>query len=103
MPSSERLRETPAPATAISISVRGIKRKYASLVLIAGFGNRNPITNSSAERALVPTPVTNSSTAICLSPEGPEMTQTAEFAIRAGIVSPAGDALHRLPAMVALP
>ena len=52
---------------------------------------------------LVPTPVQKSSTGTSRSPAAPAMTQMPRSAIMAGMVSAAGDELHRLPPKEARP
>ena len=61
------------------------------------------MTSSPARRLVEPGPVTTSSTATRRFPPGPTISALAPAAIMAGTLSAAGEALQRLPAMVAPP
>src|SRR5262245_10229946 len=102
-PFGPSVRHTPALTTAISISVRGMKRRYASPDFGAGFGNRIASMTSPFLSDVLPGPVTTSSTAIVRRPLGPTTAAFAPAAIIAGTLSAAGDALHRLPTTVHRP
>src|SRR5581483_11492638 len=94
---------TPAPATAMSISLRGIRRRYASAVRGAGRGIVIATSSSPRSRTVRPGAVQNVSTGTVRSPFGPAITHSARFTIRAHVVSAAGEALHKLPPTVPRP
>src|ERR1035437_7118791 len=87
----------PTPTTAISISLRGMKRRYASLECGAGAGTSSSTSNSPGLSTVRPGDTTKASTGTSRSPLGPTIRARAPSTIRAGVVSAAGDPLHRLP------
>src|SRR5712692_1144651 len=91
-PSSVKL--TPAPTTAMSISVRGMKRKYASLDRGGRGGSRNETTISPFPRASFRGPSITSSTGRSRLPSGPANVATAPAAMSAGTLSAAGEPLQ---------
>ena len=93
--------DTPAPTTAMSISLRGIKRKYAAPEFGFGGGILRVTSISPRCRQFFPGATQNCSTGTLRVPCGPAMTQIVRKAIRAGIESPAGEALHKLPPKLA--
>ena len=54
-------------------------------------------SNSLGARTFLPGPVQKSSTGTVRVPPGPAIRQTAEWAIKAGMESAAGEELQRLP------
>ena len=84
----------------MSISVRGMNRRYASPDFGAGFGSVIASITSPFLSDVLPGPVTTSSTAMVRLPLGPTTAAFAPAATIAGTLSAAGDALHRLPTMV---
>ena len=97
------VRLTPTPTTAMSISVRGIMRRYASLDP-GGRGGSVKLTRISPGFRLVrPGPAGTSSTLISRRPFGPCTVTTAPAATIAGTLSPAGEPLQRLPPAEARP
>ena len=97
------VRLTPTPTTAMSISVRGIMRRYASLDP-GGRGGSVKLTRISPGFRLVrPGPAGTSSTLISRRPFGPCTVTTAPAATIAGTLSPAGEPLQRLPPADARP
>ena len=82
------------------MSDRGIKRRYASPDLGNLLGNVIASTISPLASDVVPGPVITFSTATVRRRCGPTILTFAPAAIKAGTASAAGDALHRLPAMV---
>src|SRR5437870_3490049 len=103
VPAPSTVRLTPAPTTAISISVRGMKRRYASLERGGRGGRRKETTNSPRVRANWRGPSMTSSTAMSRRPWGPATVATAPAAMSAGTLSAAGEPLQRLPPRVARP
>jgi len=100
---SFRVRLTPRPTTAMSISVRGIMRKYASLEP-GGRGGKVKLTRISPALMLVrPGPAGTCSTGISRRPFGPCTVTMAPAATIAGTLSPAGEPLQRLPPAEARP
>ena len=81
----------------MSISVRGMRRRYASEVRAAGRGTRIATSSSPGWRTVRPGAIENASTGTVRSPFGPAITHSARFTMSAHVVSAAGDALHRLP------
>ena len=91
---------TPAPATAISISVLGIT-SGTHLFALDGVGTDTP-SKIPCSRHFAPPPLQNP------PPEADDHLLCSQYhkrpaAIRAGILFPAGDALQRFPHIVALP
>src|SRR5262245_22908085 len=99
---ASRTTDTPAPATAMSISLRGMKRRYAAPELAFGGGNLRLTKNSPLPSAFLPGPVQNFSTGNSRVPPDPAITHTPSSAIIGGMESAAGEELHRLPPSVAL-
>ena len=66
-----------------------------------GAGMLKLTRNSPGCSTVRPGAVQNDSTGTSRVPLGPAMTQTASWTINAGMVSAAGDALHRLPPTLA--
>src|SRR5258708_31825454 len=97
------VRLTPQPTTAMSISVRGIIRKYASPEP-GGRGGKVKLTRISPGLRLVrPGPAGTCSTGISRRPPGPCTVTVAPAAIMAGTLSAAGELLQRLPPPEARP
>src|SRR5439155_7709495 len=94
---------TPAPTTAMSISLRGMNRRYAAPECGFGGGKRRLTRNSPGPKAVRPGATQKFSTGISRWPFGPATEQTVSRAISAGMVSAAGEALHRLPPTLARP
>ena len=63
-------------------------------------GSRTAVTSSPGASTVRFTPVTNSSTGTDRAPAGPRISTTASSAASTGSVSPAGDAVPRLPPIV---
>src|SRR5215472_8394017 len=95
------VRLTPTPTTAMSISDRGMKRRYASPERCGRFGSRIASTISPRLSEVLPGPVPTLSTGTMRLPRGPAITAEAPAATSAGTLSAAGEALQRLPASVA--
>src|SRR5262245_25103205 len=102
-PEASMARLTPAPTTAMSISVRGMKRRYASLARFSRAGSRKEATSSPLASESLRGPIITSSTGTSRRPAGPTTVATAPAAMRAGTLSAAGEPLHRLPPRVARP
>src|SRR6516225_5273309 len=100
---SFNVRLTPRPTTAISISVRGIMRRYASPDPFGRDGKVKLTRISPGFRLVRPGPTGTSSTFIWRRPFGPCTVTTAPAAIIAGTLSPAGEPLQRLPPADARP
>src|SRR5262249_49065956 len=98
---SSSVTDTPAPTTAMSISLRGINRRYVEPERGFGAGKCKLTRNSPRLRAVLPGAVQNFSTGNSRVPSSPAITHTASSAINAGIVSAAGEALHKLPPTLA--
>src|ERR1700730_13498696 len=97
------VRLTPQPTTAMSISVRGIMRKYASLDP-GGRGGSGKLTRiSPGLRWVRPGSAGICSTGISRRPLGPCTVTMAPAAIMAGTLSPAGGAVQRMPPAAARP
>ena len=92
---------TPQPTTAMSISVRGMKRRYASPPPGPRRGRMIAATISPGSRVVRPGPAGISSTGASRQPPGPTMAIRAPAAKSAGTLSAAGEPLQRLPASVA--
>src|SRR6266566_3276796 len=103
VPAPSTVKLTPAPTTAMSISVRGMKRRYASLERGGRGGSRKETTISPLRRASLRGPSITSSTGRSRLPSGPASVATAPAAMRAGTLSAAGEPLQRLPPSVARP
>ncbi len=97
LPSSASVTRAPAPTTAISISVLGIMRKYASPLRVGILSISNSTINSSSSSAVCPGPVTTSETSSTRVPFGPATTARTPFTTIAGTESAAGEALHKFP------
>src|SRR6266849_2305717 len=102
-PSASSVTLTPTPTTAMSISVRGVMRRYASPEYGGRGGNRKEATISPLRSEVLPGPIGMPSTGTSRVPSGPATRAIAPAAIRAGTLSAAGEALQRLPPMVARP
>src|SRR5262249_37520174 len=103
VPAPSTVKLTPAPTTAMSISVRGMKRRYASLERAERGGSKKDTTISPFRRASLRGPSMTSSTGRSRIPCGPASVARAPAAMRAGTLSAAGEPLHRLPPRVARP
>src|SRR2546426_2689973 len=103
VPAPSTVKLTPAPTTAMSISVRGMKRRYASLERGGRGGSRKETTISPFRRASLRGPSITSSTGRSRVPCGPASVARAPAAMRAGTLSAAGEPLQRLPPSVARP
>src|SRR5581483_3065853 len=103
LPLASSVRQTPQPTTAMSISVRGMNRRYASPVCAGLGGSRKEAMISPLVSDSLRGPIITSSTGISLRPFGPKTEAFAPAAIRAGTLSAAGEPLHRLPPIVARP
>src|SRR5690606_34000937 len=90
-----------APATAMSISLRGVKRRYADTVWGGGTGRRRATSSSPGARHVWPGPVHTDSTGRRRVPPGPAMMASASCTIRGGTPSAEGAALHKLPPRLA--
>src|SRR5258708_16817968 len=102
-PSASSVTLTPTPTTAMSISVRGVMRRYASREYGGRGGNRKETTISPLRSEVLPGPIGIPSTGTSRVPSGPATRATAPAAINAGTLSAAGEALQRLPPKVARP
>ena len=89
--------------TAMSISLRGMKRRKRAPLLASGAGNLIETRNSPCSSTFVPGPVQKSSTGTARQPFGPVMCASASSTICVGIVSPDGEELQRLPPKLARP
>src|SRR5438093_4499406 len=103
VPAPSTVKLTPAPTTAMSISVRGMKRRYAWLERGGRGGSRKETTISPLRRASLRGPSITSSTGRSRLLSGPASVATAPAAMRAGTLSAAGEPLQRLPPSVARP
>src|SRR5215471_16702165 len=90
-----------APATAMSISFRGMKRSYAEPLDATGGGNTRVESNSPFRRTFWPGPMQKSSATTSRLPFGPAMMHLTPKAINGAMESPAGEELHKLPPMLA--
>ena len=100
-PSSFSVSALATPATAISISLRGMKRWYAAPDPFSGAGTSSATSSSPRPSTFAPGAVQNSSTGTRRSPCGPCTTATVEWTIRGQMPSALGEALHRLPPRLA--
>ena len=92
-----------ALVTAMSISLRGMKRRKRAPLPAAGGGKRSETTNSPASSTLRPGAVQKSSTATLRRPFGPAISTVASSTISVGMPSAAGEELHRFPPRLARP
>src|SRR5437867_1997768 len=84
VPAPSAVRLTPAPTTAMSISVRGMKRRYASPEPFARGGKRKETTSSPLSRESFRGPIITSSTGTSRRPRSPATEATAPAAISSG-------------------
>src|SRR5271157_5781381 len=101
VPSALSLTHDPAPATAMSISFRGMNRSYAEPLKGTCGAKRIDANISPFWSTLQPGAVQKDSAGTSRHPFGPAITHCAPKAISAGIVSAAGEELQRLPPTLA--